>query len=216
MQMTGKKYIPALRFNFLTPLYDAVMKYLMHEDEFKNALIEQASIHPNQNVLDFGCGTATLTIMAKIKNPNAKIIGIDIDENIIKISKEKISAMKLDIKTDTYDGNTLTYENETFDRIISCLVMHHIPKDRKEATLKDLHRILKKGGELHIADFGKPGNIIMSAISFILQFLEPSTLKDNIAGRIPAELETAGFKSAKETAHYNTIFGTVALYSARK
>lgn len=214
MQRTGKKYIPALRFNFLTPLYDAVMKYLMHEDEFKGALIEQASILPSYDVLDFGCGTATMTIMAKMKNPDAKIVGIDIDEGIIEIAKEKISAMKLDIRTEVYDGNVLPYENESFDRIITSLVFHHIPKDRKQTTLKELHRILKSGGEIHIADFGMPRNIIMKSISSILKFFEP--IQDNVKGLIPVQLESAGFGGIKETGHYNTVFGTVALYSARK
>ncbi len=55
-------YIPALRFRFLTPLYDPVLRWGMREDTFKNRLIKEARIAPNSLVLDLGCGTGTLTI----------------------------------------------------------------------------------------------------------------------------------------------------------
>ena len=63
--MEQAKYIPALRFKWLTPLYDFLINITMPERKIKQALIEAANIPAGINVLDFGCGTATLTIMVK-------------------------------------------------------------------------------------------------------------------------------------------------------
>lgn len=41
---TNEKYVPALNFDWLTPLYDPVVKRLMPESEFKSQLVERARI----------------------------------------------------------------------------------------------------------------------------------------------------------------------------
>jgi ubiquinone/menaquinone biosynthesis C-methylase UbiE len=53
----GKPYIPALRFKFLTPLYDPLLRWGMSEITFKRRLIEAARIVPGWRALDLGCGT---------------------------------------------------------------------------------------------------------------------------------------------------------------
>ena len=44
MEQNKSDYIPALRYNWLTGVYDTVVKYTMPEQEFKTALILQANI----------------------------------------------------------------------------------------------------------------------------------------------------------------------------
>ena len=63
--MSDAKYIPALRFGWLTPIYDPVLRRLMPERALKQRLIAQAQIAAGQHVLDLGAGTGTLTIMLK-------------------------------------------------------------------------------------------------------------------------------------------------------
>ena len=51
------KYIPALRFKWLTPLYDFFLGITMPEGKIKRRLIDIASINADSTLLDFGCGT---------------------------------------------------------------------------------------------------------------------------------------------------------------
>ncbi len=60
-----KNYIPALRYDWLTAVYDPVVRLTTREAAFKNALIEQAKIESYQHVLDLACGTGTLAILIK-------------------------------------------------------------------------------------------------------------------------------------------------------
>ncbi len=65
------KFIPALSFDFLTPLYDPVVALTTREKAFKTELVRQIDLQPGQRALDLGCGTATLTIALKDKCPLA-------------------------------------------------------------------------------------------------------------------------------------------------
>jgi ubiquinone/menaquinone biosynthesis C-methylase UbiE len=57
---------------------------------------------------------------------------------------------------------SLPYGDATYDRIVSSLVFHHMSLDNKAKALGEAHRVLRSGGELHIADFGKPQNTLMT------------------------------------------------------
>ena len=46
-------------------------------------------IHEQSTVLDLGCGTGTLTVMGKQAVPNAEVIGLDGDSNVLAIARAK-------------------------------------------------------------------------------------------------------------------------------
>jgi ubiquinone/menaquinone biosynthesis C-methylase UbiE len=97
---TQQTYIPALRYRFLTPLYDFVLRRLMQEERFKRILVQEASIFPGQHVLDLGCGTATLTVMIKQTNPQASVTGLDGDVQVLKIGREKAKKANVELVLD--------------------------------------------------------------------------------------------------------------------
>jgi trans-aconitate methyltransferase len=82
-------YIPALGVDWLTPLYDPLLRWVMREEQFKRYLIRQAQIGPGQHVLDLGCGTATLTLLIKQTHPEAVVIGLDGDPKVLEIGRTK-------------------------------------------------------------------------------------------------------------------------------
>lgn len=87
---TEKKYIPALRYDWLTPFYDPLLQFMFREKTFKRQLIRQADLRPGQRVLDLGCGTATLTILIKQMHPDAEVVGLDGDEKALAMARGKI------------------------------------------------------------------------------------------------------------------------------
>lgn len=73
MNKKNDKFIPALKFQWLTPFFDFFLKWLMPELQFKRRLIEQAGIEKDYGILDIGCGTGTLTVMIKGLYPEAHV-----------------------------------------------------------------------------------------------------------------------------------------------
>jgi len=207
-------YIPAFGYGFLAPLYDFVMQWAMRESTFKPRLMEQARIKKGHRVLDIGCGTATLTILVKKTHPEAEVVGLDGDPKILDIARSKVTKADLDIVLDYGMVFKLPYPDNSFDRVMSSMVFHHLTRENKALTLKEVFRVLKPGGELHIADFGKPQNTLMHLISLFIGHLEETS--DNVKGLLPEILRNVGFEQVEEIARFMTMFGTVALYKAQK
>ena len=211
------KYIPALRFKWLTPLYDFLVGITMPEQKIKQALVETADVLPTAKLLDFGCGTATLTILAKQVQPEAEVTGIDIDTEILNKAIQKIKDKNLDITLLNYDGKQLPFERNSFDRIISCLVFHHLDTDTKQKVLAETFRVLKTGGQLHIADFGRSKSWMQRLLFNIIRGLDGFKSTDaNAKGLLPRLISDAGFENGVIKNKFRTIFGEVQIISTIK
>ena len=215
--MKNEKYIPALSFDRLTPFYDTVVRLTTREYTFKKALVEQSQIKTGHRALDLACGTGTLAILLKKAVPEAEIIGVDGDRKILELAKEKVRRAGLEIRFDEGMSFDLPYADASFDRVISSLFFHHLTRENKLKTLSEVFRILKPGGELHIADWGLPANVFMRAASRGVELLDgATTTKDNFNGLLPSFVEQTGFKETAETRHFNCLFGTIRFLKAKK
>lgn len=110
-----QNYIPALKYDALTPFYDVVLGWTLREYLFKPQLIEQANIEDGQQVLDVGCGTATLTILLKQLYPKANVVGLDGDPKVLKIAIAKAKQAGVDITFNQGMAFEIPYENGYFD-----------------------------------------------------------------------------------------------------
>lgn len=217
MDKNHNKYIPALKYDWLTPVYDPLLKWTMGEFAFKRQLVRQAGIEKGNRVLDLGCGTATLTLLLKKSHPEAEVVGLDGDPKVLEIAKTKAVKTGLKIALDRGMAFELPYPDRSFDRVLSSLVFHHLTRDNKVRTLKEVFRVLKPGGELHVADWGKPQNTLMRVAFLLVQMLDGfNTTADSVNGLLPELFSQAGFEDIQQTDRHITLFGTLALYRARK
>ena len=208
------RYIPALSFRWLTPLYDPLLKWVMREESFKRKLIQVANIEPGMQVLDLGCGTGTLTIMLKQSVPQAQVIGLDGDSEVLSIARSKANQASVDIQWEQGLSYNLPYAAETFDRVVSSLVIHHLVSADKVRTFQEIHRVLRPGGEFHMVDFGPPHNFYERVLSLFDRWLEEA--EDNALGRLPGMMQSVGLQQVEETFHLTTIFGSLSMLRAVK
>lgn len=214
MDETRHQYIPALRFGWLTGLYDPVIRWTMREDLFKPCLVKQVGMQPGHRVLDLGCGTATLTILLKQHQPQSTVVGLDGDPVVLACAREKAAAAGIDISFDEGMAYQLPYPDRSFDRVVASLLLHHLTLDDKRRALRETARVLKPSGELHIADYGRPHTFLMACVSLIVRWLEEAY--EHVNGMVPGLIREAGFTHVEETSRYTTAFGTLVLIRAVK
>jgi ubiquinone/menaquinone biosynthesis C-methylase UbiE len=208
-------YLPAVRFHSLTRFYDPLVKLTTREGEFRRRLLDQAALKPGMRVLDLGSGTGTLAVMAKRREPAIEMRGLDADEEMVSRGTEKAEDAGARVGFDHGFSDVLPYGDNSFDRVLSSLFFHHLSGESKRGTLREVARVLAPGGELHVADWGKPGDPLMQAAFLTLRLFDGmENTSDNAAGRLPELFAEAGLRDAEETTRLRTAFGVLCLYRA--
>jgi len=89
-----------------------------HETTSMCALAMEKYVHKNNTVLDVGCGSGILGIIAA-KYGASHVKGIDIDINAIKIAKENIVHNSVQDIVEIREGDLLEQVSETYDVVVA-------------------------------------------------------------------------------------------------
>jgi ubiquinone/menaquinone biosynthesis C-methylase UbiE len=92
-------------------------------------------------------------------------------------------------------------------------MIHHLKTPEKEATAREVFRVLKPGGELHIIDFSKPVTWYGKVLGPFLHRFEEAN--DNIDGKLPEIFGAPGLKT-EITGYFWTFFGDQAFLKGVK
>jgi SAM-dependent methyltransferase len=82
-----------------------------------------------------------------------RVVGIDPGGEQITRARTKAARHDVPIAFQVGVIEQLAFPDQTFDVVLSTLMMHHLPKSLKVQGLAEIFRVLKPGGRLIIADF---------------------------------------------------------------
>ncbi len=138
--------------------YDLAVNFttLGHARLLRNLTVDNALIKSGDSVLDVGCGTGEVILLAKTRAKAGKAYGIDPAPEMIAVARKKAARKKLDIDFRVGVIEALPFPDASIDVVTSSLMMHHLPEDLKVRGLAEIYRVLKPGGRLLIADFMRP------------------------------------------------------------
>jgi len=127
------------------------------ERTYREKTLELAGLKAGEFVLDVGCGTGTLAILAKRHVGAAgKVFGIDASPEMIARARKKAKKARADVAFDTAFVEELPFPDVTFDVVLSTTMLHHLPDKARRQCLREVGRVLKPGGRLLAVDFGGP------------------------------------------------------------
>ena len=115
-------------------------------------LLHHDSLYPpGSRVLEPGCGVGAQTITLAEINPHSNITAIDISARSLEQAKNKIRTAGLsNVDFQVADIFDLPFDPESFDHIIVCFVLEHLP--RPVETLKVVKNLLRKGGTITVIE----------------------------------------------------------------
>lgn len=198
-----RHFLPAAGHDFFLPLYDPFVRFLGF-DRSRQELISQANVKPDHQILDIGCGTGSFVVLLKRQFPAVQVIGLDPDPKALHRAQNKVAHAAVSVQFDRGFSDELPYQKESFDRVFSSFMFHHLDEPERERTLKEVLRVLKPGGSFHLLDFtadeGPHG--------FLKRFMQShARLKDNTDQRILQQITRAGFTNAAKLKEDKMMFG---------
>ena len=213
MSHANRAFLPAAGLDFLLPLYDPMVK-LLGADRARKKLFDQALVQPHHRVLDVGSGTGTFAVAIKGWLPSAEVVGLDPDPKALARSRRKAERAGASIRFDQGFANALPYPDGSFDRVFSSLMFHHLPRDAKFATMREVRRVLKPGGSLHLLDFEQEGPRSHNPLARWLHSSE--RLQGNTREQILSWMREAGLAEPSVVDSDNPIFGKIVYFVARR
>jgi ubiquinone/menaquinone biosynthesis C-methylase UbiE len=138
--------------------------------------------------------------------PTLELTGLDPDARALARAKRKADAASVSVQLDRGFSDALPYSDASFDRVFSCFMLHHLSgADEKLRTLREIRRVLKPGGRLHLLDFAQPE--AAHSANVVARWMHSThRLEDNTDTRVRSFMDDAGLVAPTTLRRANMFF----------
>lgn len=153
-------------FDNIAPTYDTLNHRLSWDIDkrWRRKAIGMLASYKPAKILDIATGTGDFAILAAKNLHPQQLIGADISEGMMEIGRQKVKREKLDsiISFHKEDCLHLSFEEETFDAVTAAFGIRNF--QNLDQGLKEMCRVLKKGGHLCIIELTTPVSFPMKQL----------------------------------------------------
>jgi ubiquinone/menaquinone biosynthesis C-methylase UbiE len=183
-----------ISLDYLSKYYDLITP--ADRSRFRRNQIGLLNPREGERVLEVGCGTGVLSLLAKmIVGEGGAVEGIDIAPKMVARARQKAEKAGLPINYRAASIDELPYRDGVFDAVISSMMFHHLPLTIKGRGLEEVYRVLKTGGRFLLCDFCSPHDLVFP-IAYLM-FIWTSSTRYQLFGRLPALFEASSFRGAE-------------------
>jgi ubiquinone/menaquinone biosynthesis C-methylase UbiE len=152
-----------IRYTLYSPGYDSVARLF---ENSRRKSIESLDVQSGDKILIVGAGTG---LDLEFLPANCEITATDLTPSMVERIRKRNQTLKLNLQAKVMDGQALQFDDQIFDKAILHLILAVIPDPY--ACIKEVSRVLKKGGSVVVFDkFVPPGKKVSLKRRFVNLF----------------------------------------------
>lgn len=141
-------------FNKVAPEWDE-LRSGYYDESIKNRLIQPGMLEKSMTVVDLGSGDGYIS--RSVAGFVGKVYAVDISAGMLRALDKKARNSGIEnIQTVESDGQDVPLQDSCADVVFASMYLHHI--EDPEIAIKEMHRLLKPGGTVFLADYYEHGN----------------------------------------------------------
>jgi demethylmenaquinone methyltransferase/2-methoxy-6-polyprenyl-1,4-benzoquinol methylase len=221
-------------FDSIAPRYDFLNRLLSLgiDRKWRKFAVRKIKFTENGQVLDVATGTGDVALEIAARTPaSVRVVGVDFSREMVELGREKI-------KNSDYSGRitlevapceAIPFADETFDSVTIAFGIRNVV-DRLQG-LKEMHRVMKRGGRMVVLEFSTPRSRIFKSIyyfyflkvlpvigGFFSSFSAYKYLPDSVL-EFPSREDFKGLMAEagfSDPTHFDLTFGIATVYVGEK
>lgn len=140
-------------------LYDWIVWLALRgsEQRMRRHLLELSRLRSGEAVLDVGCGTGTLAILAReTVGRSGTVCGVDPSLEMLARARIKAARAGVEVRFESAAAQELPFQDSSFDVAFSTMMLHHLGRSARRELATELRRVVRPGGRVLFVDFAKP------------------------------------------------------------
>jgi SAM-dependent methyltransferase len=122
-------------------------EYLLHLlRDFQKGQAQSTTIPGYLNVLDIGCGHGHIHPYLTNSNVALRLFATDVASTVVEEARQ----LNPTVHYQSYGGQRLPYNDQSFDIAFTIAVLHHVPVAQWLAFLQEMRRVVRPGGMIAI------------------------------------------------------------------
>ncbi|TGD95209.1 methyltransferase domain-containing protein [Methylobacterium nonmethylotrophicum] len=192
---------------------------LLDDPKWYAPLAKALAPRPGERILDCGPGSALRALYCADRFPDSQFVAVEFNRRRVTKAFKRASSMNLsNYKAMTFeDARRTPFGAAYFDKAMLVLNLHGLGPEDKTKNLRELRRILRRGGIVLAADIDQPKASREDVILRLTQlFYGAEATKSHTSGMWPKYLTEAGFTGVRRLSEHPIWIGRMALIRSRK
>jgi ubiquinone/menaquinone biosynthesis C-methylase UbiE len=189
-------------WNATSAKYDEHIPHFLRP--YARECIRLAEVKPNHEILDVAAGTGVLAL--EVAPAVARVVAVDFAPKMLEIlMRHAADAGQQNVEVHVMDGQQLTLQDQSFDRVFSNFGVIFFP-DRVKG-FAEMHRVLRPGGRAVVSAWSGPERfeafrMFMGALQQAVPNMPrpqqpPAPLSLADPAKLAAEMRAGGFKEVR-------------------
>jgi len=181
-------------YNKIARVYDLLAERT--ERPMRELGLELLAAAPNEHVLEIGFGTGhSLVELARAVGPHGRVYGVDISENMLRLTEELLEREDLVERVELRCGDAakLPYGNESLDGIFMSFTLELFDTPEIPMVLRECRRVLRPKGRIVVVGVSKENPSDPMVVAFEWTHRHFPNLLDCRPIHVRQALQNAGF-----------------------